>query len=343
MLTDMSSLTESISAHGAFVKRATLLRLGYSRRQIAAGVELGAILRVRKGWYTLPGTPADAIEAFRIGGRLTGLSAFKTYGLWTPSTSKLHVTVPYDARALRRPRDMHTRLGPRDRGRCTITWSDTRAARDAECRWRTSLIDALVHILTHDGRVTSIVCLDAALNASLHGRPGIDEDDLDVIFARAPLCAQAWRLELDGRSGAGGETEFRLLTKAAGIPFVPQPYVAGVGFLDGQIGPHTFVEIDGKSIHGNPEAREVDTTRDAIVAGRHGRVLRFNYETYRTRWALTLAAMQAAVDDDWALGAPSQFPPFPWRPTKPRRPRRAHPTRRHARHEIGLGDSGDVT
>lgn len=322
MLTGMSSLTDSIFSHELFAKRASLFRLGFSRREIASAVAAGSILRVRKGWYTLPSTPLIAIEAFRIGGRLTGLSAFKTYGFWTPNTSKLHVAVPRDARALRRPRDMSARFGAIDRRDCAITWVDERAARDSECPWRTSVIDSLVHILKHDGRVASIVCLDAALNAALHGRPGIDEDDLDVIFARAPLAAQSWRAEVDGRSGSGGETEFRLKCTESGVPFIPQPYVAGVGFLDGQIGPRTFVEIDGKIWHDNPQARDVDTHRDAIVVSQHGSVLRFTYAMIHNQWALTVAAMLAAIADDWKLGGTSQFPHFPWRPTKPRPPRR---------------------
>ncbi|MFC5929201.1 type IV toxin-antitoxin system AbiEi family antitoxin domain-containing protein [Cryobacterium melibiosiphilum] len=331
----MSSLTASIFAHELFLKRASLFRLGFSRRDISSAVAAGSILRVRKGWYTLPNTPSIAIESFRIGGRLTGLSAFKSYGFWTPSTAKLHVTVPRDARALRRPRDMYTRLEPRDRQHCTITWTDERAARDSECPWRTSVIDSLVHILRHEGRVSSIVCLDSALNAAMHGQPGIDEDDLDVIFARAPLFAQSWRAEVDGRSGAGGETVFRLNCTDAGIPFVPQPYVAGAGYLDGQIGPHTFVEIDGKLWHDSPEAHEVDVHRDAVVVSQHGAVLRFTYELIRYSWTLIEAAMLAAIEDDWKLNAPSQFPPFPWRPTAPRKPRplrRARAARRNGRH-----------
>lgn len=321
MLTGMTALTENIFTHGLFLKRAALFRLGHSRRQIASAVAAGTVLRVRKGWYTLPSTPTIAIEAFRIGGRLTGLSAFKTYGFWTPNTAQLHVAVPRDARALRRPRDMYTRLGPADRQRCAVSWTDNRTTQHADCPWRTSIIDCLIHILKHEGRISSIICLDSALNATRHGRPGIDEDDLDVIFAKAPLFAQAWRDELDGRADAGGETAFRLFAKDAGIPFVPQPFVAGVGHLDGQIAPHTFVEIDGHEFHNNPHAREVDTTRDSIVASKHGQVLRFTYDGYRKRWTLTLAAMRATIEDDWKLNAPSQFPPFPWRPTPARRPR----------------------
>ena len=321
MLTSMSSITESIFTLGLFVKRASLLRLGYSRRHIAFAVAAGAILRVRKGWYTLPSTPTAAVEAFRIGGRLTGLSAFKTYGLWTPSTFTLHVAVPRDARALRHPHDMRVRLGSTHRGQCAITWTDERVAGNKNRPWRTSIVDSLVHIVKHDGRVASIICLDAALNAAMHGRPGIDEHDLDVIFARAPLVAQPWRAELDGRSGAGGETEFRLLCTGAGIPFVPQPRIAGVGYLDGQIGPHTFVEIDGSEWHDNAVAFETDPTRDAIVVSRHGRVLRFTYKMFRTNWPLVEAAQRAAIADDWKQGAASQFPPFPWRPSEPRKPR----------------------
>lgn len=298
---------------GLFVKRSQLLRRGYRDVDLRQAVECGSIIRVRSGWYTVATAPPDAVQGFRIGGRLTGLSALRTYGIWTPDTRKVHVTVPADARGLRRPHDMRARLEPADSRGYRITWTDSAVARHRPHVWRTSITDTLVHILNEHDRVTSIVCLDAALHSREAGGEGIVVGELDDIFARAPRSAQAWRNEVDGRSEAGGETEFRLRALAAGIPFVPQPFVEGVGRLDGQIGPSTFVEIDGATWHDNPEAFEVDCRRDLKVAAHRGRVLRFTYQVFRRQWNLCDQAMRNALEDDYALARSTEFPAFPWR------------------------------
>ncbi|TFD29419.1 hypothetical protein [Cryobacterium cryoconiti] len=98
----MRTLARDIVDHGLFVKRATLRARGWSDGHLRAEVSRGTIVRVRKGWYSVPWAPPSAIEAFRIGGWLTGLSSLKSYGIWTPTTAKLHVSVPSAARGLRR-------------------------------------------------------------------------------------------------------------------------------------------------------------------------------------------------------------------------------------------------
>lgn len=313
MLPGMRSLPKDIAELGLFVKRAVLLSRGWSDRDLRRAVNQGTILRIRKGWYSVPSAPRFAAEAFRIGGRLAGLSCLSTWGIWTPETRKIHVTVPDAARGLRRPTDMRAPFDRADGHRYRVTWNDAATDRHASFRWRTSVIDALVHVLENHDRVTSIVCLDAALHSRREGGAGIVESDLDEIFARAPQRVQAWRSQVDGRAGSGGETEFRLLALEAGIPFVPQPFVAGVGFLDGQIGPSVFVEVDGAHWHDNPEAFAVDRERDILVAGKNGRVLRFSYPLFRRKWQLCAAAMANALADDYRLAKQTEFPAFPWR------------------------------
>ncbi|TFD20377.1 hypothetical protein [Cryobacterium sp. TMT2-23] len=309
----MRSLAQDIIGHGLFVKRATLRARGWSDGHLRGEVNRGTIVRVRKGWYSVPSAPQSAVEAFRIGGRLAGLSALKSYGIWTPATRKLHVSVPGGARALRRPTDMRARLHVLDGVRCRVTWGDDAWERRGDSVWRTSVHEALVHILNNHDRVTAIVCLDAALHSAREKGPGIVFDDLGWIFARAPLRVQSWRSEVDGRAGAGGETEFRLKALAAGIPFVPQPFVRGVGNLDGQIGPSTFVEIDGTEWHDNPLAFEVDRERDLLVAKENGRTLRFTYALLRKRWGLCVQAMVTALEHDYRHESSTAFPPFPGR------------------------------
>jgi hypothetical protein len=318
----MESIAADITELGLFAKRADLLKRGHSIGELRSALSAGHIIRVRKGWYSLPTAPVAAVQAWRIGGRLTGLSALRSYGIWTPKTSKLHVTVPADARALRRPTDMHSRLAAHDGNRYRVTWTDEATNRRSPHVWRTSLVDTLVHIVNVHDRVTSIICLDAALHNRREGGIGIEESDLDEIFARAPQRARGWRDEVDGRAGSGGETEFRLAALASGIPFVPQPAVRGVGVLDGQIGLSTFVEIDGADVHDNEVAFEADRDRDIAVASRNGRVLRFSYKLFRKKWDVCEKAMRNALEDDYRRNGTTDFPAFPYRlPAKATPPR----------------------
>ena len=176
---------------------------------------------------------------------------------------------------------MRARLDLLDGVRCRVTWSDDPIDGRGDCVGRTCAHEALVHLLNNHDRVTAIVCLDAALHGAQENGVGIVLDDLGWIFARAPLWLQSWRDEVYGRAAAAGETEFRLKALAARIPFVPQPFVSGVGHLDGQIGPSTFVEIDGKDRHDNPIAFEVDRERDLLGASQNERALRFSYVLLR--------------------------------------------------------------
>lgn len=324
----MRTLALDIADLGLFAKRADLRSNGWTDRDLRSAVNQETIDRVRKGWYSVPTAPPMSVEAFRIGGRLAGLSSLRSWGIWTPETRKIHVTVPGDARGLRRPGDMRTPFDPADRTRYRVTWNDAGSNRHPSSRWRTSIIDALVHVLENHDRVTSIVCLDAALHNRQEGGAGIELSDLDEIFARAPGRVRHWRAQVDGRAGAGGETEFRLRALDAGIPFVPQPFVKGVGFLDGQIGPSVFVEVDGAEWHDNPEAFEVDRERDALVAGMRGRVLRFSYHLYRRNWPLCERAMVTTLDEDYRLAKQTVFPAFPWRlQQRPATRTRSRPTR----------------
>ncbi|MEB0203413.1 hypothetical protein QN354_16920 [Cryobacterium sp. 5I3] len=313
----MGALTTDIVDLGLFAKRAWLRRQGWGDGVLKGAVRRGEIVRVRKGWYSVPWAPPSAVEAVRIGGRLTGLSALRSYGIWTPQTRKLHVAVPVAARGLRRPGDMRARLNVGD-STIRVTWTEEPNPRRGPFVWRTSLIDTLVHILGNHDRVTAIVCLDAALHSADGRKFGITEEDLDVIFAKAPRRTQSWRSEVDGRAEAGGETEFRLKCLHAGIPFVPQPVIVGVGRLDGQIGPSTFVEVDGEEWHNDPLAFEVDRERVLAVIARNGRTLRFSYKLMRHNWELCERAMRSSLRDDYQLARVTEFPAFPGR-MRPRR------------------------
>src|SRR5690606_28124022 len=64
----------------------------------------GNIVRVRKGWYAHPAESHDVIRAWRVGGRLTCVSALAHHGLSEPADA-LHVEVPANTPRLRNPDD----------------------------------------------------------------------------------------------------------------------------------------------------------------------------------------------------------------------------------------------
>ncbi|MFT4122896.1 MAG: type IV toxin-antitoxin system AbiEi family antitoxin domain-containing protein [Microbacteriaceae bacterium] len=316
-------LHAAFTRHGPFLRRRDLLALGHSDRGIRAALAAGLIFRVRHGWYALPGTPDDAVRAIRLGGRLAGASALLSYGCIVPRPERTEIVVPCNACRLRRPDDRRARLRAADR--CRIRWVDD--YRGDEREWRVSVEEAIAQVLRGEPRSVAIACCDAAIRKGLIGW-----NELDRLFAEGPARARPWRELVTGKADAFGETYVMLGCHAAGIPFVPQPYVPGAGRFDGQIGKHVYTEIDGiqhaedyDGVLGGVSAFESDHDRDVTMAIRGDRVLRFTYRQILTDWDRCLAAMLRAIADDELLSRARArrpyVPPSRRRSTRLGRPR----------------------
>lgn len=323
-------IADDIREGGGFLRRRDLLALGYTDGGLRAALRLRMIFRVRHGWYSVPDAPEAAVRAVRVGGRLTGVAALESYGLRVPRRDRVDVAVPSHACRLRRPGDRRERLVAADGIR--THWIDPRVAElDDQSRWRVSIDDALVHILHTEDRDIAVACCSAVAH---HFR--WPERRMDAAFARAPGHATAWRGLVEGRDEAHGETFTRLWCGDAGIPWEPQPYVAGVGRLDGRVGPNVYVEVDGgqhdPAWTGEGESTfEKDHERDALMARRGKWVLRFTYRMLYADWSSCLAAMERAIDDDRALTAYRRR--HPYRPRHPQERRRARRRRSRASNE----------
>ena len=86
---------------GGIATTAELLTAGYSRRIIEAVVGYGRVIRVRRGVYALRELPPEVLEACRIGGRLTCVSALAYHGIIPRADGALHVEVAANASRLR--------------------------------------------------------------------------------------------------------------------------------------------------------------------------------------------------------------------------------------------------
>lgn len=72
-----------LASRGATATAADLGRAGFSRHRIAAAVDQGAMVRIRRGQYGLPQDAGVYRAALELKGLLTCLSAAPSYGLWT--------------------------------------------------------------------------------------------------------------------------------------------------------------------------------------------------------------------------------------------------------------------
>lgn len=158
----MNSIAACIHSAGWFLRRRDLLRLGYSDKNVRDALACHSILRVRQGWYSLPDAPDSAIEAVRVGGRLTSTSALESYGLPVPRTPQLHIAVPETASRLRTAHDRFALLAG-DVSIC-IHWNDV--SRRGQDSWRVSLDDALLAAICEQPKFVAIACASAVARAN---------------------------------------------------------------------------------------------------------------------------------------------------------------------------------
>lgn len=317
----MFRIAHDIRERGYFLRRRDLLALGHTDGGLRAAMGDHSIFRVRHGWYSVPDVPEPAVHAVRVGGRLTGIAALESYGIRVPRRSRVDIAIPRHACRLRRPGERRERLEESD-GVDTHWIDSTVAELGSRSRWRVSVDDALVHILHTENRDIAIACCSAVMH--IFRWPA---RRMDAVFDRAPQRAAGWRPLVDGRDEAHGETFARLWCRDAGIPWLPQPRVARVGRLDGQVAPNVYVEIDGgqhdEAWTGEGESSfEADHVRDARMAALGKCVLRFTYRMLYTDWPQCLATIRRAIDDDRALSAYRKRHPYRPRPLSPRRARR---------------------
>jgi very-short-patch-repair endonuclease len=270
-----------VHRRGGIAATFELLRDGHTSHRLTAAVRSGEVIRVRQGHYACPELAAEELAAYRVGGRLTGLSGARRHGLWTPRSGVLEVLVKAGARALRTPHDPRLRLVEAP-GAAQVRWRDhgvtgTRTLANAvECirdvvRTQPTIVAfAVIESALHRGVVTK-----GQQRALLRGRPG-------------DLLQRASRL-----SESGGESLLAFHLLALGLDFRQQVNVNGVGRVDFLVGDRLVIEVDGAQFHTGP-AFENDRRRDAALSALGFRVLRFSYTQVERRPGEVVAAILAA-------------------------------------------------
>jgi very-short-patch-repair endonuclease len=274
---------------GNIATRGQLVVRGVSGGDLTKAVRLGEIRRIRQAYYATPAATVDAVHATRVGGRLAGLSAARSYGIWAGFDNRLHVALPANASRLRTnfaPSSVTERgsgpafpLTPDTANReVVLHWLAT-SSNSQEC-WRSSIPETLAQVASWCDRETAVACLDTARTIL-----GLGDDAI----AHALEGAASGIRMLAGRSKAGSdsgpESVVRQRSLTMGIDIIQQVKFAGVGLVDMQIkGTNILIEIDGRQYHTDTIAFENDRRRHNELVQRGYVVLQFSYKQVFQDW-----------------------------------------------------------
>lgn len=231
----------------------SLRSAGVTDRTLRAAVEQGGVVRPRRGVYALPSLLPSGMDALRLGGRLSCVSAARSYGLWGGTDARTHLAFPQHA----------GRSGP-----ATVRHWGWLEAQDE--LWRVSLADCLRSVVRCADRETAVAVLDTALSSGM-----VVPAQLRRLFEGEPAASR--RIAADARPGSesGVESILRQRLTARGHLVEQQIAVPGVGRIDMRVDGVLHIEVDGFAFHADPAAFERDRLRDSALELRGLRRLRF--------------------------------------------------------------------
>ncbi|MBX3104475.1 MAG: DUF559 domain-containing protein [Cryobacterium sp.] len=269
--------------------RRQLLARGWTPRRLAADVHSGRLIRIRRGYYAVPSTPATTLQAVRVGGLLTCVSAARNLGIWSADSVGTHVNLRHEASRMRTPDDRFTRLTKFNRAGCVLHW--TRLIEPHRVSMESvGVLDCLAEIIRCQPKYLAIAAIDSALNQGI-----VRLTDVKRMFRHIPRDFQSYLQLVDTRAMSGIETITRLLVQEANFEAIPQVRIEGVGRVDLLVDGCVVIETDGRLGHEDIEGSLRDYDRDVKLAIRGFSVLRFNYWQVMETPDLVVRAVSAAL------------------------------------------------
>lgn len=269
--------------------RQQLLRRGFTPRSLAAAVQAGRLIRVRRGYYATPDIDDLTEQAVRVGGLLTCVSAAKRAGIWVAIDERPHIYLRHEASRMRTPQDRFRLLSPENHEACTLHWSSLVDPANATME-SVAPLDSLAHIIRCQPEALAIAAIDSARNQGIVG-----DAQLDTLFTKLPAKYSRYQYRVDGRAMSGIETIVRLILVDAGFHCVPQVFFDRVGTVDLVVERCVVIETDGRLGHSDAEGAHRDYDRDVALAALGYIVLRFNYRQVMYSPEVVLDAVRGAL------------------------------------------------
>lgn len=271
------------------LSRAELIGLGATSRSLTAAVRGGALRRPRRDHYCLPSLDADGRSAVRIGGRLTCVSALRSYGVFAVEPRAPHVHLSRAASRLRAPAEKRQRLTKENRGGAVLHWQPLIVSTAGDDH-RVGLLDALAHVVRCQQSSLAIASIDNAWHLGL-----IDEDAIAELFARLPQCYAWMRSRLNPLAEAGQETVLRLIVEGLGLRYEIQVHLDGLGRVDIVVEDVLVLEADSRAHHDGWSLHVRDRERDLQAARLGYASLRPAYQHTMEQPELVSAAIERLV------------------------------------------------
>jgi very-short-patch-repair endonuclease len=206
----------------------------------------------------------------------------------------LHVSVLPNASRLRDSRTGAPLAPSTEEAGVSLHWEVRHEAPEA---FRVAPFDVLVQLVACVDPFWVTAALDAALRRPRDGRRApllspVQRDRLRLVVPGdlAPAIDAA-----DDSAESVGETRARLGLVAARIGFESQAVIGGHYEADFLLDGWLVVEVDGRAHHSDPDAFVADRERDAFMAWRGYRVLRFTHRQVMDEWPWVLEVIRAVL------------------------------------------------
>lgn len=263
--------------------RHQLISAGATDRELAAAIDGGHLLRLRRGIYVAPGTPTHTVHALRVGGRLACISALRHMGIFGFDRRHAHIHLRKSASRLRSPSSARLLLTPSNRGGVVLHW---RALVDPGAGDETIVgtLDALAQAILCQSSRLAIASIDNALFLG-----AVTDREVATLFGMIPPRFEALRCQIDGRSEAGQESVLRCAFRAAGLHVEIQVTITGIGRVDMIVEGRLVVEADSRLAHDGWELHVRDRNRDIDVA-------RLGYMSLRPGYNRTMFSTDDVVE-----------------------------------------------
>ncbi len=272
---------------GGMAQKRQLVRLGVRDLDLTRAVRGGDVIRARQGWYTVLAERSPAVQAVRVGGRLTGLSALHELGAWMLASPTLHVSVPANAARLRTRWNRHRLLDVgRTRG-VIVHWESPELASRGTAT-SVGLRDALVRVILDESPETAIAALDWATHVGL-----LDEIDRAELALTASRRRRNVVASVDRECQSLPESLARTRLKAAGHRVRSQVPVGDSEFIDLVIDDRIGLEVDGYEFHAATFER--DRAKDTSIAVMGLLPLRVSAKAVFGDWDRVMLAIDAML------------------------------------------------
>lgn len=270
-----------------FSTTAELRARGETPADIRRSIEVGDRYRAIKGWYATRGSPAPAVLALRMGGRIGCVSALELSGVWVPPGRGLHVFFPTSASG--------RRSAGREQGPSVVRHWHGRAVRSGSAFAVPPLEVALHDALECLPPYLAIAVLDSVLHLRL-----VSRNRLEAIVRRGPARNHHLLQHLEPRSESGCESIARYLLTVSGLFVTVQVVLRSRDRLDLELDGWLALEIDGREHHAKAEAFTRDRERVVRVMRQGRLVLQFPTAMVLHAWEEVFATVVAV----WEQHAP---------------------------------------